>query len=132
MNVVVYNLKMFLVRRVSSWACSFCLVSAQPVSQTIYHHKDCAWTAYSDISLFDARPEVGKMKIVYLLPLSLPSPRHVGDIVYLKKKGRIVRLLLATLDLWKSRGIGHDVFLKLKCKSRSLDIVIDTDRQRSQ
>jgi hypothetical protein len=31
-------------------------------------------------------PEVGKMKIVYLLPLSLPSTRHVGDIVYLKKR----------------------------------------------
>jgi hypothetical protein len=78
-----FNLKLFLVRRVSSWACSFCLVSAQPVAQTIYHQKDCAWTAFSDVSLFDAHPEVGKMKIVYLLPLSLPSTRHVGDIVYL-------------------------------------------------
>jgi hypothetical protein len=38
----------------------------------------------------------------YLLPLSLPSTRNVGDIVYFKKKGRIVRLLLTTLDLWKS------------------------------
>jgi hypothetical protein len=32
------------------------------------------------------RPEVGKMKIVYLLPLSLPSALHVGNIVYLKKR----------------------------------------------
>jgi hypothetical protein len=29
---------------------------------------------------------VGKMKIVYLLPLSLPSTPHVGDIAYLKKR----------------------------------------------
>ncbi len=46
------------------------------------------------------------MKVVYLLP----STRHVGDIVYPKKKGRIVRLMLTTLDLWKSRGIGRVVF----------------------
>jgi hypothetical protein len=57
------------------------------------------------------RAEVGKMKIVYLLPLSLPSTQHVGDFVYLKKKGRIVRFLLTTLGLWKIRGIGRDVFL---------------------
>jgi hypothetical protein len=31
-------------------------------------------------------PEVGKMKIVYLLPLSLPSTAHVSDIAYLKKR----------------------------------------------
>jgi hypothetical protein len=60
------------------------------------------------------------MKIVYLLPLSLSSSRHVGDIVYLKKKGRIVRLMHITLDLWKSR-----VTLK-----RSLEIMIDNDQQR--
>jgi hypothetical protein len=36
------------------------------------------------------------MKIVYLLPLSLPLI-DVGDIVYVKKKGRIVRLLLTIL-----------------------------------
>jgi hypothetical protein len=42
------------------------------------------------------KAEVGKMKIVYLLPLSLSSTRHVGDIVYLKKKGRIVLLMLTT------------------------------------
>jgi hypothetical protein len=53
---------------------------------------------------------VGKMKIVYLLPLSLPSTQHVGDIVYLKINGRIVRLMLATLDLWEGRGRRHDVF----------------------
>ncbi len=29
---------------------------------------------------------MGKMKIVYLLPLSLHSTRHVGDIIYLKKR----------------------------------------------
>jgi hypothetical protein len=29
--------------------------------------------------------EVGKMKIVCLLHLSLPSTRHVGDIITLKK-----------------------------------------------
>jgi hypothetical protein len=40
--------------------------------------------------------EVGKIKIVCLLHLSLPSTRHVGDIIYLKKKGRIVRLMLTT------------------------------------
>ncbi len=68
------------------------------------------------------------MKIVYLLPLSLPST-HVGDIVYLKITGRIVRLMLATLDLWEGRGRRHYVFLHLKCKSRSLDIVIDNDQQ---
>ena len=53
--------------------------------------------------------EVGKMKIFNRLPLSLSST-HVGDIVYLKKKGRIVRFLLTTLVLWKSRGKGRDVF----------------------
>jgi hypothetical protein len=50
------------------------------------------------------------MKIANLLPLSLSLTGHVGDIIYLKKKGRIVRFLLTTLDLWKSRGIGRDVF----------------------
>jgi hypothetical protein len=64
------------------------------------------------------------MKIVYLLPLSLPSTRHVGDIVYLLKKGSIVRLLLTTLDLWKSRGIGRNVFY-------IETILRDRDRQRS-
>ncbi len=68
------------------------------------------------------------MKIVYLLPLYLPSTRHVGDIIYLKKKGRIVRFLLTTLDLWKSRCIGRDVFFTLK---QTLEIVIDSDQQRS-
>jgi hypothetical protein len=73
---------------------------------------------------------MGKMKIVYLLPLSLPSTQHVGDIVYLKKMVGIVRLMLTTLDLWKSLGIGRDVFLHCKCKCRSLNIMIDKDRQR--
>ena len=52
----------------------------------------------------------GQNEDVYLLPPSLTSTRHVGDIVYLKKKGRIVRFLLTTLVLWKSRGKGRDVF----------------------
>jgi hypothetical protein len=30
--------------------------------------------------------EVGKMKIVYLLPLSISSIQHVGNIIYLKKR----------------------------------------------
>jgi hypothetical protein len=45
------------------------------------------------------------------------------------KKGKIGRLMLTTLDLWKSRGIGHDVFF-WKCKGWSLDIVIDNDPGR--
>jgi hypothetical protein len=65
------------------------------------------------------------MKIVYLLPLSLPLTQHAGDIVYLKKKSRIVRLLLTTLDLWKSLGIGRDVFFNIETIPR------DPDRQRS-
>jgi hypothetical protein len=36
--------------------------------------------------LVNCLAEVGKMKIVYLLPLSLPSTRHVSDIVNLKKR----------------------------------------------
>ncbi len=67
--------------------------------------------------------EVGKMKIIYLLPLSLPSTscqRHRLP----SKKGRIVRLLLTTLDLWKSQGIGCDVFY-------IETIPRDRDRQRS-
>ncbi len=51
------------------------------------------------------------MKIVYLLPLSLPSTQHVVDIGYLKIKGRIVRLMLTTLDPWEGRGRRHNVFL---------------------
>jgi hypothetical protein len=62
------------------------------------------------------------MNIVNLLPLS--STRQVADIVYLRKKGRIVRLLLTTLDLWKSRGTGRDVFY-------IETIPRDPDRQRS-
>jgi hypothetical protein len=31
-------------------------------------------------------PESGKMTIDYLLPLSLPSTRHMDDIAYLKKR----------------------------------------------
>jgi hypothetical protein len=50
------------------------------------------------------------MKIVYLQPLSLPSRRHVDDIVYLKKKGRNVRFLLTISDLWEGRGKRHNVF----------------------
>ncbi len=50
------------------------------------------------------------MTIDYLLPLSKPLTQQVSDIVYLKKKCRIARLRLTSLDLWKSRGIGHDVF----------------------
>jgi hypothetical protein len=49
-------------------------------------------------AILDSLAEVGKMKIVYLLPLSLPST-HVGNIVYLKKRVRVMRFLLATLDL---------------------------------
>ena len=54
--------------------------------------------------------EVGKMKIVYLLPLSKPLTRQVADIVHLKKKCRIASLRLTSLDLWKSQGIQRDVF----------------------
>jgi hypothetical protein len=49
------------------------------------------------------------MTIYYLLPLSLPTTWHVDDIAYLKKRGRIVRLMLTTLDLLESRGKRHDV-----------------------
>jgi hypothetical protein len=54
------------------------------------------------------------MTIDYLLPLSLPSTRHVDDIAYLFKKGMIERLMLTTLDLWEIRGRRHDVFFTLK------------------
>ncbi len=40
--------------------------------------------------------------------------------------------MLTTLDLWKSRGVGRDVFFHCKCKSRSLEIVIVNERQRSR
>ncbi len=58
----------------------------------------------------DFQAEVGKMTIDYLLPLSKPSTRQVADIVYLKEKCWIARLRLTSLDLCKSRGIGHNVF----------------------
>ncbi len=64
------------------------------------------------------------MKIDYLLPLSLPSKRHVDDVV--KEKGRIVRLML---DLWEGRVRRHNVFFTFK---RSLNIVIDNDHGRGQ
>jgi hypothetical protein len=72
--------------------------------------RDSCFTSYSDSSeLWNA--EVGKMTIDYLLPPSKPSTRQVANIVYLKKKCRIARLRLTSLDLWKSRGIGGNVFL---------------------
>jgi hypothetical protein len=74
---------------------------------------------------FYRETEVGKMTIDYLLPLSLSATS-----LTFKKKGRIVRLMLTTLDLWKGRGRRHDVFLHWKFKSRSLDSVIDIDRCR--
>ncbi len=38
-----------------------------------------------DIPLLqEVKPEVSKMKIVNLLPLTLSVTKHVGDIVYLK------------------------------------------------
>ncbi len=37
-------------------------------------------------------PEVGKLTIEHLRPKHKPSTRHVGDIVYTKKKCRIERL----------------------------------------
>ncbi len=55
-------------------------------------------------------PEVGKMTVDYLLPPSNPSTRQVADIIYLKKKCRIARLRHTSLDLFKRRGIGRDVF----------------------
>jgi hypothetical protein len=42
----------------------------------------------------------------------------------------IGRLMLTTLDLWEDRGRRHDVFLHCKCKSLSLDIMIDNDHGR--
>ncbi len=74
-------------------------------------------------------PEAGKMTNDYLLPLSLHSTRHMDDIAYLKKKGRIGRLVLTTLDLWEGRGRRHDVFFILK---GSLDIAIDNHCSRGQ
>jgi hypothetical protein len=51
------------------------------------------------------------MTINYLLPLALPSTQHVDDIAYLKRKGRIMMLMLTTLDFWEDRGRRHNVFL---------------------
>ncbi len=61
------------------------------------------------------------MKIVNLLPLSL-SLTHVGDIVYLKKKGRIVRFLLTTFGKVEVQGA---MFFYIETIPR------DCDRQRS-
>jgi hypothetical protein len=58
----------------------------------------------------DMHAEVGKMTIEHLRPKHKPSTRHVGDIVYIKKKCWIERLHFF-LDRWKRRGIGLDVFL---------------------
>jgi hypothetical protein len=69
------------------------------------------------------------MKIVYLLPLSLPSTRQVANIVYLKKKGRIERFLLTISDisdLWEGRVEGT-MFFSLKVKN---SIPRNRDRQR--
>ncbi len=65
------------------------------------------------------------MKIVYLLPLSLPSTRHVGDIVYLKKGKDCAISAHYLRPLEKSRFRAR-CFFTLK---RSLEIVIDSDRQ---
>ncbi len=66
------------------------------------------------VDTVDFQAEVDEMTIDYLLPLSKPSTPQVADIVYLKKKCRIARLRLISLDLWKSRGIGRNVFFTLK------------------
>jgi hypothetical protein len=47
--------------------------------------------------LVNCLAEVGKMKIVYLLPLSLPSTRHVSDIINLNR------------HWWRSTGTGGAV-----------------------
>jgi hypothetical protein len=44
---------------------------------------------------------VGKMTTLYLLRLPLPSTQQVDNIAYLLKKGRVERLMLTTLYLWK-------------------------------
>jgi hypothetical protein len=51
--------------------CKIMLLSAREITQLPANH---------------TLSEVGKLKIVYLLSLSLPSAGHVGDIVYLKKR----------------------------------------------
>jgi hypothetical protein len=61
------------------------------------------------------------MTIDYLIPLHKPTTRHVGDIVYLKKSVGS-RGYTFSLDRWKSRGIGRDVFL------HSLEILIVSDQ----
>jgi hypothetical protein len=73
-------------------------------------------------------PEVGKLKIVYLRHLPLPTTQQVAETAYLLKKGRIGRLELFTLDFGKV-GVEGTMFFTLK---RSLEIVIDNDQQRSQ
>jgi hypothetical protein len=86
--------------------------------------------AYSKVSAEQIRKflsEVGKMKIVYLLPLSLPSTRHIGDIAYLKKGQDRAVTAYNLRPLEKSR-YGARCFFTLK---RSLEIVIDSNRQTS-
>jgi hypothetical protein len=46
----------------------------------------------------------------YLRHIPLPSIQQVDGTAFVFKKGRIGRLTLNTLDLWKGRGRRHDVF----------------------
>jgi hypothetical protein len=55
--------------------------------------------------------EVGKLKIVYLRHIPLPTTQQVADIAYLLKKGRIERITLFSLDFWEGRGRRYDGFL---------------------
>ncbi len=64
------------------------------------------------------------MKIVYLLPLSLPSTRHVGDIVYLKKRVGSCGFCLLPQTFGKVEVQGAMFFFYIETIPR------DCDRQR--
>ncbi len=70
------------------------------------------------------------MKIVYLLPLSIPATRHVGEIVYLKKRVGLCGFCLLPQTFGKV-----EVQYRARCfftLKQSIEIVIASDRQKSR